>query len=334
MVGMAQGNSVQVDAGKAGWLDQFLLLGLPNPAPSLASDACAPACSVNAMVFLQNRYPEIYGLSLAGGDQTAWAETAALLAGPDYFNTIPGIGTEPVRNLPLGLRAFLSGRGHGGTLVRGVLPQGNPGGLVNELVGALPDGYEQGVPSFDDLGEALLAGSPVIVSILYEGRTQGHNVLVTGVEWTGSGAAAAGTMTFIDPLDPANYGPDGFPVSMKLTTGNVTILPSLSLGNPADGVVDTLTNVLALDYLQYQGQLPYQPGNYSQTVALIGGMTFLQVPEPSAAGLVALAGAAWFLFRRRGRGNRLRRGRGRRVRGLFRAWTRLPRRRGGAWFFC
>lgn len=299
---VAQGNSAQVDAGRAGWLDQYLLGWLPAPAPSLASDACAPSSAVNALVFLQNSHPEIYGLSLAGGSEESWAQTAALLAGPEYFKTIPGIGTEPVRNLPLGLRAFLSNRGHGGTLVRGVLPQGNPGGLVNELVGALPEDYEQGLPSFDDLSAALLAGSPVIVSILYEGQRQGHNVLVTGVEWTGNGVAATGTMTFIDPLDPANYDAEGFPVSMKLTTGNVTILPSLSLGNPADGVVDTLTNVMALDYLQYHGPLPYQSANYLQTVALIGGMTFLQVPEPSAAGLAALAGAAWFLFRRRGRG--------------------------------
>jgi hypothetical protein len=297
--GIAHGNSAQVDASLAGWLDQYLLLGLPDPAPSLAADACAPASAVNALVYLQNRYPEIYDLALAGGNQTDWAPTAALLAGPEYFQTIPGIGTDPVRNLPLGLQAFLSDRGHGGTLVRGILPQGNAGGLVNELVGALPPGFDEGVPSFVDLGAALLAGSPVIVSILYEGQTQGHNVLVTGLSWTGDGPAASGTMTFIDPLDPANYDADGFPVSMKLTSGNVTILPALSLENPETGVMDALTNVLALDYLQYQGRLPYDPGNYMQSVALIGGMTYLQIPEPTPAALATLAGAAWFLLRRR-----------------------------------
>jgi hypothetical protein len=295
--GFAQ--SASVDASLAGWLDQFLLLGLPAPAPSLAADACAPACSVNAMVYLQNRYPEIYGQALAGGNLTSWAETAALLAGPGFFNTIPGVGTEPVANLPLGLRAFLSDRGFGGTQVGGILPQGNAGGLVNELVGALPAGYAQGLPTWEFLEGALRGGSPVIVSILYEGRTSGHNVLVTGLEWSGSGSAATGTMTFIDPLDPAFYNAEGMPIGMKLTTGNVTVSPELVLTNPENGVEDSLTNILALDYLQYQGSLPYETGNYSQAIALIGGATILQVPEPGVFWLLAAAGVAWVVWLRR-----------------------------------
>lgn len=298
----ARANTAAVDASLAGWLDQYLLDDLPPPAPDLGSDACAPASAVNAMVYLQNKYPEIFGTLLAGTNQIQWAETAALLAGPTYMDTIPGVGTVPVIDLPLGLRSFLSDRGFATTRVSGMLPQGTPGGLLQELVGSLPSDYVEGVPTFDYFATALRGGSPLTVSILYEGRTTGHNVLVTRVDWTGSGAAATGMMEFIDPLDPANYDTNGFPVSLKVTTGMVSILPAISLTN-TNGVVDTLSNVIALDYLQYQGNLPYNGTNYAQTLALIGGATILQVPEPRVIPLVliAIASLVWFRGWRRNR---------------------------------
>lgn len=298
----APANTASVDASLAGWLDQWQLSYQPEPGPALAGEACAPTSVVNAMVYLQNKYPEIYGTLLAGTNQTEWAETAVLLAGPGYMNTDPRVGTVPVDNLPLGLRSFLSDRGFDATRVSGMLPQGTPGGLVQELIGPLPSDYVEGLPTFDYFADALRGGSPVTVSILYEGRSVGHNVLVTRVDWTGSGAGATGTMEFIDPLDPANYGTNGFPVSLKVTTGTVSILPATSLTN-TNGVVDNLSNVLALDYQQYQGELPYNGTDYGQTRALIGGATIMQVPEPRVVPLVLLAAVslAWFRGWRRNR---------------------------------
>ena len=298
----ANTNTASVDASLAGWLDQWQLKDQPAPGPALASEACAPTTVVNAMVYLQNQYPEIYGTNLAGTNQTNyWAQTAVLLAGPNYMKTDTNVGTVPVVNLTLGLRSFLSDRGFASTRVSGMLPQGTNGGLVNELIGPLPSDYVEGLPTFDYFATALRGGSPVTLQILYEGQSLGHNVLLTRVDWTGSGAGATGTMEFIDPLDPANYT-NGFPASLKVTTGTVSILPSIFLTN-TNGVVDTLSNVLALDYQQYKGELPYDGTNYEQTTALIGGATIMQVPEPRVVPLVLLAIASiiWFRVWRRNR---------------------------------
>jgi hypothetical protein len=299
----ARADTASVDASLAGWLDQWQLSYQPPPGPALAGEACAPTTVVNAMVYLQNQYPEIYGTLLAGTNQTQWAETAVLLAGPNYMNTDPVVGTVPVVNLTSGLRSFLSDRGFASTRVSGMLPQGTNGGLVQELIGPLPSDYVEGLPTLDYFATTLRGGSPVTLQILYEGQSVGHNVLLTGVDWTGSGAGATGTMQFIDPLDPANYDTNGFPVSLKVTTGTVSILPSISLTNTNNGVVDTLSNVLALDYQQYLGSLPYNGTNYGPTTALIGGATIMQVPEPRVVPLVLLAAAslAWFRVWRRNR---------------------------------
>lgn len=299
----ARADTASVDASLAGWLDQWQLNYQPPPGPALASDACAPTTVVNAMVYLQNKYPEIYGTLLAGTNQTEWAQTAVLLAGPDYMKTIPDVGTVPVDNLTSGLRSFLSDRGFlATTRVSGMLPQGTPGGLVQELIGPLPSDYVEGLPTLDYFADVLRGGSPVTLQILYQGESTGHNVLVTRVDWTGSGPGATGTMEFIDPLDPANYDANGFPVSLKVTTGTVSILPSISLTN-TNGVVDTLSNILALDYQQYKGSLPYNGTDYGQTTALIGGATIMQVPEPRVVPLVLLAAVslAWFRGWRRSR---------------------------------
>ena len=299
----ARADTASVDASLAGWLDQWQLKYQPAPGPDLASEACAPTTVVNAMVYLQNQYPEIYGTNLAGTNQTNyWAQTAVLLAGPNYMKTDPHVGTVPVVNLTLGLRSFLSARGFASTRVSGMLPQGTTNGLVNELIGPLPSDYVEGLPTFDYFATALRGGSPVTLQILYEGQSVGHNVLLTRVDWTGSGAGATGTMEFIDPLDPAHYDTNGFPVSLKVTPGMVSILPSIFLTN-TNGVVDTLSNVLALDYQQYKGELPYDGTNYEQTTALIGGATIMQVPEPRVVPLVLLAIASiiWFRVWRRNR---------------------------------
>ena len=66
----ARANTASVDASLAGWLDQWQLTNQPAPGPALASEACAPTTVVNAMVYLQNQYPEIYGTNLAGINQT------------------------------------------------------------------------------------------------------------------------------------------------------------------------------------------------------------------------------------------------------------------------
>jgi hypothetical protein len=95
----ANTNSASVDASLAGWLDQWQLSYQPPPGPALAGEACAPTTVVNAMVYLQNQYPEIYGTLLAGTNQTQWAETAVFLAGTNYMNTRPDVGTVPVVNL-------------------------------------------------------------------------------------------------------------------------------------------------------------------------------------------------------------------------------------------
>lgn len=298
----ANTNTASVDASLAGWLDQWQLKYQPAPGPDLASEACAPTTVVNAMVYLQNQYPEIYGTKLAGTNQTEWAQKAVLLAGPDYMNTDTNVGTVPVDNLTSGLRSYLSTNGFASTRVSGMLPQGTTNGLVQELIGPLPSDYVEGLPTFDYFATALRGGSPVTLQILYEGQSVGHNVLLTRVDWTGSGAGATGTMEFIDPLDPAHYDTNGLPVSLKVTPGRVSILPSIFLTN-TNGVVDTLSNVLALDYEQYKGVLPYNRTNYGQITALIGGATIMQVPEPRVVPLVLLAIASiiWFRVWRRNR---------------------------------
>jgi len=108
---------------------------------------------------------------------------------------------------------------------------------------------------------------------------------VTGMTW--DGATDTGSFTFVDPLDAARarrqVGQGLLPLgAQKLTSGTVSITPALPLP-PVNGIQDVVRDVLTLRYDQYQGQLPYRPTVYGETLAFIGGATVLRPTPPALA---------------------------------------------------
>ncbi|HEY6432129.1 MAG TPA: hypothetical protein VIZ17_09100, partial [Acetobacteraceae bacterium] len=68
--------------------------------------ACGPTAAVNGFVYLQNRFPRIYGTKLTPTDSTSEVATALALASPSYMDT-HGSGTL-INDFILGKEQYIS----------------------------------------------------------------------------------------------------------------------------------------------------------------------------------------------------------------------------------
>ncbi len=284
--------NVNLNTSYFGWLDQYSLdsYGLPG------NDACVPTSSTNAMTYLQNAYSGYYGTGLTGTTYSSWETTAGILIGPDYMNTTEAEGGTDSARIPYALSKYIiSDRGYTQTVLGGMYTSSdyweppdwpNPGYITDSA------------PTSGFFLDALGAGAATMFSIMYPPGDGGggHFLLASGLVWDDANNdgiiqfSEEATLNFIDPLDPAYYDGSGYPASgPKVTSGHL--------------YYDSETEVLKMDYSQYDGSLP-SSGEYSPANDLIINtvLTINVVPEPQSwAALAGMAALALCWWRRGGR---------------------------------
>lgn len=271
-----------------GWLDQY---SLDNATYDfVGSEACVPTSSTNAMTYLQNFAPSYFGTILTGASYSSWMSTAALLVSPAYMDTSPHDGTA-YDHIPYALDKYIiKDNGFSAVTFSGIFPSDYWG----EGIYSKPSYILDGNPSSEFLLNSLSAGNATLFSILYGGAGGGHELLAAGLEWTdlnGDGIiqeSESASLFFVDPLDPSYYDTDGLPTSgPKITTGHIWY-------NADD-------NSLKLNYLQYEGALPYTSGSFSYTgTVTIDTIFAISIPEPTTSILLLPALAVgWFLLRKK-----------------------------------
>ncbi len=258
----ARAQSVLLPASYYGWLDQY---SMNAPHNLVGNEACVPTSSVNALTFLQNFYPAIYGTSLSGPGYSDWVATDSLLIG--FMDTQPNVGTYDPQFV-YGLQDYFSSINAAPVYLSGMFSDAGWGGSYPQ-----PSFISDGHPDLPFLFGALNANSALITLISYTGGG-GHGLLVNGLTWDAD--TSTGTLSFIDPLDPSQAYAGMDPLGPTLQTSGTLALNEFGH--------------LKLTYNQYQGGLPYNGSDFAVVEAVLGAALALNpVPEPSVALLLAFA---------------------------------------------
>jgi hypothetical protein len=178
----------QWDPGLYGGLDQHSTL--------CADLACGPSAAVNSFVFLQNKYPGIYGSDLAGDTYENWVDTANTLLDPKYMDCDCNNGGTTIDNFISGKQDYLNDVAPGTTEVH----------FQNFFDGTSPT-----KPTWQFIFDELMKGQDIEILVgFYDdtgGRNGGHYVTVTGFSFNdadGNGDIDAGetaTLYYVDPDD-------------------------------------------------------------------------------------------------------------------------------------
>lgn len=192
--------SAELNVNLFGYLNQ-------NDIPVIGAFASAPAASVNAYVYLQNRYPGIYGTSLAGTTMSQWIETAERLAQPQYMATADN-GTTFIRDQIYGNTTYLNDTVPG-------LNQFAGQAVLSDGVDWIPPRpqppyIQRTFPTWQSLYLAILQQQAILIDVYFPGTTgRTHTVTGTSFHWNdtdGDGfidLSENAEIDFIDPLDPA-----------------------------------------------------------------------------------------------------------------------------------
>lgn len=254
VLGVSSLTAQVIDIGLYGWLNQY---SFNTETSGIGYAACVPTASVNALAFLQNAYPSVYGSGLTGVTYGDWQNTGALLI--DHMGTTASKGTDSGRILP-GLQDYIwAEQGFGQTTFSSMIAAGNfSDDETNfDLTGA---------PTVSFLQAALEQNQAIIGGFTYTDFSGGHAITVNGIEWDAS--LGSGTLYFVDPLDA--FGSDDgalFSGPAKQSTARLSL---------------TEAGHLQLDYDQYWGTLPhtseYGPVSAYLDLAIIVGV----IPEPAS----------------------------------------------------
>mgnify|MGYP002279577555 CR=1 FL=1 len=250
---------IEQDRASFGWLNQYSLneeqFGFIGP------EACSPTSSTNGMTFMQNTYGRYFGSQLTGTTYQSWIATDETLIGSQYFDTNTAIGTFQDR-IPYGLDKYIVGdKGFDLVTVTGMVPEMvwefNPG--EDPRVPAplpRPGTIQDKTPTWQFIEESLRAGNPTIITMVYPDKSAGHTPLVTGFNWVDANndgviqKSEGATLEILDPLDSSQTYPNGQP-------GGDAKFTEVDVWN------DPETGELLLNYVQYGGELPYEPENYA-----------------------------------------------------------------------
>lgn len=252
-----------------GWLDQY---SLDNAQYNFVGDeACVPTSSTNAMTYLQNLDPGLFGTSLTGTTYSDWISTDATLISSPYMDTKPSSGTYFYR-IPYALTKYVTADRGFGLQMSGMFDPGswNPPDYPQ------PSFVTNAVPTGDYLYQSLASQSAVLLSIYYTNGAGGHELLGSGLQWTDLNNDGIiefnenATLSFVDPLDPSATYPGNEPGgAAKFTTGHIWY--------------DSTAGNLRLSYDQYQGALPYSSSDYQVVTAdIINALSVAPVPESAA----------------------------------------------------
>jgi hypothetical protein len=288
--GLAQiSYSVSEDLSLFGWLDQY---SLDTPEyDHVGPMACVPTSATNALTYLQNARPDLFGAALTGATYADWIATDATLISPAYMDTTPSGGTY-FRTIPSALTTYFTAdpaRNFSAVQFSGMFL---PGYWTSQY--PQPSYIASGVPTWSFLYGALAAQSAVMLSVIYA-NGDGHELLLSGFQWLDANSDGIiqfdenATLSFVDPLDPSATYPGGDPGGgAKFTTGHVWF--------------DSAIDGLKLNYSQYQGGLPYNSADYqSYTLSIDDAFTIAAVPEPASLALTALGLLTFAIAKRRKR---------------------------------
>lgn len=256
-----------------GWMDQYSMNTENN---FIGDEACVPTSSVNALVYLQNLNPSLFGTAFTGGtNYSDWHALDNQLIG--LYGTTATNGTYYAQFV-YALQQFVQQtNGFGQVSFASMFPSDNWYIPYTD-----PSFNVNGRPTIDFLSSELSSQSALLVSIEY-GNGGGHELLANAITWDTN--TSTGTLSFVDPLDPSlNYSGTNVLGTALETTG------TLSLDS---------NGVIKMDYTQYEGGLPYSATNFSPvSVKLYGALGLTVVPEPSTFAFLLLSGGAALLVMR------------------------------------
>lgn len=255
------GTLYQVEQNRSsfGWLNQYSLdeaqFGFIGP------EACAPTSSTNGMTFMQNTYGRYFGTKLTGTTYQSWIAADTTLIGDNYYDTNTQVGTFQDR-IPYGLDKYIVGdKGFDLVSVTGMVPEivweFTPAGITRTPL-PRPGSIQDKTPSWQFIAESLRAGNPTIITMVYPDKSGGHTPLVTGFNWNDANndgiiqKSEGATLQILDPLDSSETYPNGEP-------GGGAKFTEVAIWNEGDQEGGDLL----LDYVQYTGNLPYDPTAYS-----------------------------------------------------------------------
>lgn len=228
-----------------GWLDQYSMDSKHN---FVGNEACVPTSSTNALTYLQNAVPFLFGDTLSGSSYADWEAT------DDYL--IAAMGTTAIAGtyydqFVYAIHQYITQtKGYSEVQFSGIFPGNNWAPPYTQ-----PSYIVSGVPSIPFFFNAIAAGSAILTSIEYL-NGGGHEILVNGLNWDST--SQSGTLYFVDPLDPSqNYSPEVPLGPVKQTMGTLEL--------SGDGTR------LILSYDQYSGRLPYTR-TYDKVEAFLYGV--------------------------------------------------------------
>jgi hypothetical protein len=167
----------------------------------IGDSACAPTSVVNSFVYLERRYPAIFGRSLVPDTDTdsqydpeELKAVALTLAGPNYMATTEQSGTQD-GYMAFGKEKYMEEKAPDKTLYRAVAE-----GSWDGPSGSQPDWYQAStVPTIEFLYEVLSGAFDVEVGVTWTtpGETGGHWITAYGL--TFDTLTKVGSLSFIDP---------------------------------------------------------------------------------------------------------------------------------------
>ena len=258
-----------------GWMDQYSITNtVQSETNAVGPEACVPTSSVNALVYLQNLNPPLFGTAFTGGtNYSDWYTTDLTLI--NLYGTTYASGTY-YNQFVYALQNFIQNT-HGFSQVSfaSMFPSN-----IWSLQYPDPSFNVNGLPSVDFISNALGSQSALLISIEYS-KGGGHELLANAISWDTN--SLTGTLSFIDPLDPSlSYSGTNVLGTALETTGNLSL--------------DT-NGSLIMNYSQYHAGLPYSNSFGTVNVSLSGALALTVVPEPAPMSLVLGAGALLLLLR-------------------------------------
>jgi hypothetical protein len=253
--------------------------GLPGDS-DLAQVSCVPTSWTNSLVYLQHKYAAQLGsVQIVQDGFSGWTQTALTLRSEKFMNINYPNGSSPYFELT-GIEDYLISKGAGPptTSLKSIIsvpffwpppPDGQE----------MPQWYQSGNPTLNDLHGWLAAGAIVQLGIAYagqfsdDGSPAGHALSLVGVNWTDSNGDGVvdqnenATLSVVDPDDPSQgYGDDG----MQAT--GPTKLTVMDVWDGDDGF-------LQYSYIQNLGDAhqAFDPDNVATATGCVGQATAVNI---------------------------------------------------------